>query len=88
MEKGKTKTGFEFEIDPEVFDDWEMLEKLNAIDKGNTNLAVDVAKEVLGEEQLNALKEHIKKDNGGKVSITNMVETLGEIFEACGSSKN
>ena len=88
MEKGKTKTGFEFAIDPEVFDDWEMLEKLNAIDKGNTNLAVDVANEVLGEEQLNALKEHIKEMNGGKVSITNMVEALGEIFEACGTSKN
>jgi len=86
MEKGKTKTGFEFEIDPKAFDDWEILEKLNAIDKGNTNLAVDVANAVLGEEQMNALKEHIRAEKG-KVSITDMMASLEEIFEAC-SAKN
>lgn len=87
MEKGKTKSGFEFEIDPTVFDDWEILEKLNAIDKGDTNLVVDVAREVLGTEQLNALKEHIRADKG-KISITDMVAHLEEVFEACNSAKN
>lgn len=86
MEKGKTKSGFEFEIDPMVFDDWEMLEKLNAIDKGDTNLVVDVARAVLGLEQLDALKEHIKAEKG-RVSISDMVAALEEIFEAC-SAKN
>jgi hypothetical protein len=86
MEKGKTTTGFEFTINPDVFDDWEMLEKLNAIDKGDTNLVVDVAREVLGIEQLDALKAHIKADKG-KVSITDMMAALEEIFEAC-SAKN
>ena len=87
MEKGKTKSGFEFEVDPGVFDDWELLEKLNAIDKGESNLAVDVANAVLGKEQMDALKEHIKAEKG-KVSITDMMGALEEIFEACGSAKN
>ena len=88
MEKGKTISGFEFEVDPVVFDDWEMLEKLNEIDNGNASLLVEVAREVLGTEQLNALKEHVKKLNRGKATITAMGEALGEIFAACNTSKN
>ena len=87
MEKGKTKSGFEFEVDPVVFDDWEILEKLNDIDNGNSALMVDVARQVLGQEQLDALKEHVRENSGGKVSITDMSEALGEIFEAC-NTKN
>ena len=87
MEKGKTKSGFEFAVDPAVFDDWEILEKLNDIDNGNSALMVDVARQVLGQEQLDALKEHVREEHG-KVSITAMGEALGEIFEACNTSKN
>lgn len=88
MEKGKTISGFEFEVDSSVFDDWEILEKLNEIDNGNSALMVDVARQVLGQEQLDALKEHVKEQNGGKVTITAMGQALGEIFEACNTSKN
>ncbi len=88
MEKGKTKSGFEFAVDPNKFDDWEILEKLNEIDNGNSALMVDVARQVLGQEQLDALKEHVRGVNGGKVTITAMGEALGEIFEACNTSKN
>lgn len=87
MEKGRTNSGFEFEVDKEVFDDWDLLEKLNAIDKGNDALTVDVAKAVLGEEQLEALKEHVRSDTG-KVSIRKMMGELEEILEACGPAKN
>lgn len=88
MEKGTTKSGFEFAVESSVFDDWEILEKLNEIDNGNSALMVDVARQVLGQEQLDALKEHVKEQNGGKATITAMGEALGEIFEACNTSKN
>ena len=39
MIKGKTTTGFEFEIDETKLDDWELLEKFNAIDKGETSVS-------------------------------------------------
>lgn len=82
MEKGKTKSGFEFEIDESVFDDWDLLERLNAIDKGNTAIVVDVAQDVLGADQLERLKDHLRADTG-KLTITSMSDALGEIFEAC-----
>ena len=88
MIKGKTKTGFEFTIDPEVFNDWEILETLYDIDEGNSQLAVKVARKILGKNQLEALKEHIKAENGGKATIEAMSEALQDIFEACDSSKN
>jgi len=86
MEKGKTKSGFEFEIDESVFDDWDMLERLNAIDKGEATNVVDVARDVLGAEQLERLKTHLR-DEDGRLTITAMTDALGEIFEAC-SAKN
>lgn len=87
MIKGKTNSGFEFEVDANALDDWELLEQLNAIDKGETSMVVDVFKKLLGEEQFEALKKHIK-ESAGKISITGMVATLEEIFEACDSTKN
>ena len=87
MEKGKTKSGFEFEIDENVFDDWDMLERLNAIDKGEATNVVDVARDVLGDEQLERLKEHLRDENG-RLTITVMTEALGEIFEACSAKKS
>lgn len=88
MIKGTTKSGFEFTIDPEVFNDWEILETLYDIDEGNSQLAVKVARSVLGTDQLEGLKEHIKAENGGKATIEAMGDALQEIFEACDSSKN
>jgi len=86
MEKGTTKSGFEFEIDESVFDDWDLLERLNAIDKGNTAIVVDVATDILGQEQLDRLKDHLRSDTG-KLTITAMTDAIGEIFEAC-AAKN
>jgi len=86
MEKGKIKSGFEFEIDESVFDDWDMLERLNAIDKGEASTVVDVARDILGVDQLERLKTHLR-DEHGKLTITAMTDALGEIFAVC-SAKN
>ncbi len=37
MFKGTTKSGFQFEIQEEVFDDYELLETLVDADTGNTH---------------------------------------------------
>ena len=86
MIKGKTKSGFEFEIDENVFDDWELLKNIRAIDKGESSLVVDVVETILG-EQAEALESHLKEMHG-KVTITAMEEELEAIFEASDSSKN
>lgn len=79
--RGTTATGFEFAVDTAVFDDWEILEKLNVIDSGDASATVDVARAVLGEDQLKALKEHVRNEDG-KVTITAMMEVLEDIFNA------
>lgn len=87
MIKGTTKTGFEFEIDENVFDDWELVEAFRKIERGDDGLIVDVVEQILGIEQKNALKEFIR-DAHGKVSATAMEVELEEIFEACQQGKN
>jgi len=83
MVEGKLTNGFEFKIDDERFDDFEMFEKLCAIDKDESNigLVIDVFVDLLGENQYTALKEHLRNKKG-KISTKAMVEALHEILES------
>ena len=81
MTKGKTETGFEFELSDEAVDNYELLEILTDIDKGQGKKIVDAIDMLLGEEQRNRLKEHVREKNG-RVSTKAMwkefVSILGE----------
>lgn len=89
MIKGTTKTGFNFELDDDVVDDYELLIRLSELDQGKLAGVDGVFNDVLGEEQKEELKEHIKKVTGRKrVSIKLMLESLQEIFEATNETKN
>ena len=82
MIKETLKNGFKLEIPDENLDDYELLEDLAALDDGdeNTGKVVSVYRRLLGDDQYNKLKEHIRGQNG-RVSASTMIETLGEIFE-------
>lgn len=89
MIKGTTKTGFNFELDDDVIDDYDLLLKLAEVDAGNLAGIDGIFNEVLGKEQKNELREHIKKVTGRKrVSLRLMVASLQEIFEATNETKN
>lgn len=89
MIKGTTKTGFKFELDDDVIDDYDLLLKLAEVDAGNLAGIDGIFNEVLGKEQKNELREHIKKVTGRKrVSLKLMVASLQEIFEATNETKN
>ena len=87
MIKGKTKSGFEFEIEEEVLDDYEILEDLCAVDNGEVNKIPKVASNILGEEQMKKLKEHLRGENG-RVSASKMGEAIGEILTWCVEGKH
>lgn len=87
MIKGTTTTGFEFELEDEVLDDYELLEVLVEVDKGNYGLVTKMVDILLGESQKEALKNHIRK-NTGRVSAKKMMEEISEIFQASNSLKN
>ena len=85
--RAKTSDGFEVEIIEEHLDDWEFLELLDEVDSGNTGAIVRVAKYLLGEEQVKALKQHIREAEG-KVQASKMVNALTEIMESVSTVKN
>lgn len=64
MFKGKTRTGFEFEIEEESLDDFELLEKLCAVDNGDVAQVVPAITMLLGEGQKDRLKEHCRNGHG------------------------
>lgn len=87
MFKGITKIGFEYEINKDTLDDWELFESLNDISNDNPLAIIDVAKKILGIDQYKKLKEFIREKEG-KVSMTTMQDTIMEIFNANQEVKN
>lgn len=79
MITGKTSSGFDFHLDEEKTDDYEFLETLCEIDNGNVSLIPKMATQLLGKDQMNALKEHVR-DSNGKVSARKIADEIGEIM--------
>ena len=76
--RGVTKSGFAFELEDEAFNDYEILEQLRAVDKGDLTAIVDVVNTLFSEEQKNALKEHLS-DKHGRVGMKEMIQEVAEI---------
>lgn len=87
MIRGKTTSGFEYELEEELLDDYELLESLCEIDEGNGEEIVAVVKKLLGEEQKNRLKEHIRTEKG-RVSAQRLFEEVSEILKSNDTGKN
>lgn len=88
MVRGTTESGFEFEIDSEVLDDYEFLELLCQIDEGKASLTAKMVDMLLGAEQKERLKNHIRNEENGRVSAKKMLDTVMEIFNATKEGKN
>lgn len=86
MLQGKTKTGFEFTLDEERLDNYELLEALGELEE-NVYQLPKVIKLVLGDEQAKGLKEHLKNEKG-IVPSKEMEAELKEIFELVPTLKN
>ena len=87
MIKGKTATGFEFEIEDEVMDDYELLEILTEVDSGDLTLVPKMVDLLLGKEQKNKLKEHVRATKG-RVSTKAMMDEVALILSARNELKN
>lgn len=87
MIKGTTNSGFAFEIDEGIADDWDAIELLNDITEGKLGALFAFGKLLLGDEQLNALKEHVRGE-GKRVSMQSMSAEMMEIFTSLNNAKN
>ena len=62
--KGKTSSGFEYELDEAALDDYELLEDLCEMDEGNVAKMSSMLNRLIGTEQKEHLKEHLRTENG------------------------
>lgn len=87
MLRGKTESGFAYEIDEEVMDDYDFLEILCKIDDGDTALTIKMVDMLLGEKQKEELKNHLRTKKG-RVSAKKLLAEVMEIFHATKEGKN
>lgn len=83
MKEGKLKNGFKYEVDEAVLDDMELIDAIAGAQTGNPAMVSGVVLSLLGKEQRDKLYEHVRGENG-RVSATEIVEIVAEIFEALG----
>lgn len=87
MVKGTTATGFGFEIAEEALDDYELLEILIEVDSGDLRLVPKMVDILLGKEQKDKLKEHVRA-TVGRVSTKAMMDEVALILSAKNELKN
>lgn len=77
MLKGKTKTGFEYEFDENLFKDYELVELLAEVDD-NPLVLPQIFKKLIG-DRVKDLKDHVRDENG-MVDIEKMVAEFEDII--------
>lgn len=83
MIKGKTTQGFEYTLDEERLDDFELLEKLACTPENDVKTIIETVKEMIGVEQYQRAKEFLRNEKG-KVSFSDMSNLINEIFSLVG----
>lgn len=86
MKQGTTKTGFEYELLESIGNDYEVVELLSEIEDNPLVLTKLVVK-ILGKEQSDRLKNHVRDENG-TVPTDKMTEEIIDIFQGCEETKN
>lgn len=85
--KGKTASGFKFEVDDRIIDDWRLLEAVSDTTSEDSivqmNGLVKCIRLMLGDNGLNDLKDHIAKSNDGYIPSTKMSAEVTDIMNAC-----
>ena len=86
MIKGKTKSGFSYELEKERLNNYELLEAIEELEE-NPLVLSRVVNLLLGKEQTKKLKDHLRTENG-IVPTEKMSEEITEIFQNQGETKN
>lgn len=81
--KGKLQNGFEFDVDPAILDDMELIDALAKVQGEDATAISIVVQKIFGEEQRKALYDSVRADDG-RVPIQSVVNAVVEIFESLG----
>lgn len=85
MAKGTTETGFKFEVNDNIAEDYELIEMIAEVEE-NPLVTPKLLNKLLGAEQVKALKDHIREEDG-TVNVYKMLAEVKAIFEALTDSK-
>lgn len=89
MRKGKTESGFEFEINESNLDDMRFIDALASLDSGNFLALSKVADIVFSSDQKQKLYQHLAEhDKEGKVRIEAFTKEIVDILNYQEDSKN
>lgn len=77
--KGKTESGFEYTLDPEKVDNYELLEAIAAFEVDGDGLQFPKVLNLLLGDQVKALKEHVRNENG-VIKTKDLIKEVAEIF--------
>ena len=74
-----TKSGFEIDLSPDVFDDMEVFELIVDVDKGVITKLPDLLGRIFTPAQKTALYDHCRTDDG-RVPISKVSEEFADIM--------
>ncbi len=83
MKKGKTQSGFKYEIDENILDDMELIDAMAAAQGEDPTQISTVVVKVFGTEQRKKLYDHLRTEDG-RVPVTDVANIITEILESLG----
>lgn len=83
--KGKTATGFEFEINKAAFDDMEIIEALAEADNGDPLAWLPIVNKLFDSDEKKRLYTHVRADDG-RVPIEKVGAEIASILNALGEA--
>lgn len=83
MKKGKTESGFKFEIDEKVLDDMELIDAMAASQGEDPTQISTVVVKIFGAEQRKRLYDHVRTEDG-RVPINEVANIITEIINSLG----
>lgn len=86
MIKGKTKSGFKFELEDHILDNMELLDAIVEADK-NPAMIPSIVTMVLGKDGKKRLYDHLRTEKGN-VPIMSVATEVIEIFNCNQQGKN
>ena len=86
MIKGKTSSGFEYQLSKARLENYELIESLNEVEENPLALPKTVNL-LLGKEQSDKMKEHLR-DEEGLISTEKLSSEIMEIFQNQKETKN
>lgn len=84
MVEGKTQSGFEFQINEKIFNDWDFVTLADALRNGQATMKEinELFVMVLGADGFDNLKKHIREANDGIVDAEVMEAEFAEIIQS------